>query len=404
MLANSRRFELNDGLLAQLHQHAHNLNCTPFVLLLAAYMITISCLSSRLTVCVATPVANRNHEQVQTLVGSFINTIMVLVDIHPTNTISQTIANVRSTLLDALQHQHVPYDLLVERLSSSSRNRHTGHPQLFQTMFLMQNDQELPMMNGITSVNVIDAPMKYAKCELTWMLAERGADLVVDIEYNATLFHADTIDRIMTIYRRILFEIVTDDGSKQIHQLSLVNDIESHQLMQVYATRAITDTPDSYPIGVIIHQQSLLLPHAIFTVSIDYQHLIILANIIGRRLQQQMIQNSCSSIRADDIVAICCINESNAYVCIVIALTIGCGYVPCDRQWPNARLRHIIHETNSRMLLTDYDIDDECIMVVNVVQEMSTFDKHNNCRSVRSIDMSTSLAYIIYTSGKYCLN
>ncbi|KAF9964301.1 hypothetical protein BGZ65_001183, partial [Modicella reniformis] len=56
-------------------------------------------------ITIGSPIANRNHQQIETLIGFFVNTLAVRIDLSEDSTVCQLLELVRNTALDAQAHQ-----------------------------------------------------------------------------------------------------------------------------------------------------------------------------------------------------------------------------------------------------------------------------------------------------------
>ncbi|MFF2014306.1 condensation domain-containing protein, partial [Streptomyces sp. NPDC058195] len=101
--------ELNDGLRAV----ARDEGCTPFMVLLAAYKVLLHRLTGETDIVVATPVAGRNHPSFDQLIGFFVNNLVLRTDLGGEPGFREVLRRVRETVLDAQDHQDLPFDMLV---------------------------------------------------------------------------------------------------------------------------------------------------------------------------------------------------------------------------------------------------------------------------------------------------
>src|ERR1041384_2540982 len=152
----------------------------------------------------------------------------------------------------------------------------------------------------------------------------------------------------------------------------------------------------------LFEQQAVKTPESIAVVygemRLTYRELNEQANRIAHYLQQQ-------DITEEDLVPVCLQRSPMLIISIVGILKAGAAYVPVDPDYPQLRIRHILHEAEHQLVITD---DDSYACIRDVTQAsvlmvsspttqyfLSTFPDSNPTRSAYQHRCS----YIIYTSG-----
>ena len=88
---------------------------------------------------IGTPVANRGRAEIEGLIGFFVNTLALRVDLSGSPTVSELLEQVKLQTLAAQQHQDIPFEQVVELVQPV---RSLAHSPLFQVMFAWQNAPE----------------------------------------------------------------------------------------------------------------------------------------------------------------------------------------------------------------------------------------------------------------------
>ncbi|MDB6447179.1 condensation domain-containing protein, partial [Pseudomonas sp. 21TX0197] len=137
--------QLPAPLSARLRRFSQQQGLTPFMTLLGAWSILLSRLSNQAEVVVGTPVANRTRRETEALIGFFVNTLALRVDVQAHDRVEQLLARIKRITLDAYGHQDLPFEQVVEALQPE---RSLGHSPLFQAMLVLGNtpqDQALAL-------------------------------------------------------------------------------------------------------------------------------------------------------------------------------------------------------------------------------------------------------------------
>src|SRR5262249_16375521 len=153
--------------------------------LLTAWATLLTRLSGQDDVVIGVPVANRTRAEVEPLIGFFVNTLALRLDLSGGPTVSQTLQRVKAQTLAAQQHQHLPIDHVVEMAKPPRR---MAYNRLFQVMFGWQNNEggelELPGL-ALKPVNI---PHVTASFDLFLDLGEMGGRIAGGLQYATALF------------------------------------------------------------------------------------------------------------------------------------------------------------------------------------------------------------------------
>src|SRR5262249_5466422 len=142
-----RSLTLSKTLSDRLSELSKREGATQFMTLLAAFQILLWRYSGQDDIAVGSPIAGRNREEIENLIGFFINTLVLRTDLSKNPTFEELLQQVKDTALAAYAHQDLPFEKLVEELQPE---RDLGRNPLFQVMFQFQNALPAPMqLNGL---------------------------------------------------------------------------------------------------------------------------------------------------------------------------------------------------------------------------------------------------------------
>lgn len=184
----------------ELAARAERLRVTPFVLLLTAFIALIYRWSGRSEVVVGVPAAGREEDD-QHLVGCFLNTLPVRVQVPSDPTFAELLELVQCTVLDALAHQDLPIEAMVESLGFP------GHPSrnpLVQLSFNMLNYPESPLRLDGVQVRPFKVPRSSALFDVALYVHERDARLGFQLVFDRALFQLPRMRAFLDQYMQLL--------------------------------------------------------------------------------------------------------------------------------------------------------------------------------------------------------
>ncbi len=163
--------ELDERLTAGLRELSRRHGVTLHMTLLAGWALLLSRLSGQAEVVVGTPVANRMRREIEGLIGVFVNTLALRVDVTGSPTVRELLERVKERALAAQEHQDIPFEQVVELLQPE---RSLSHSPVFQAMFVLQNNEAGRLELSGLELAALSLPQRVAKFDLTLELGETG--------------------------------------------------------------------------------------------------------------------------------------------------------------------------------------------------------------------------------------
>ena len=240
-------------------------------------------LSGQHEVVIGSASANRSRIEVEPLIGFFVNTLALRIDVSGAPTVSELLARVKAQVLSAQEHQDFPFEQVVEAVQPPRRLAHRPVP----VMFAWQNARRATLSSLGSGLPRSALPHVTAMFDLTLSLEEKGEQIVGGLEYAAALFDRTTIERYLGYWCNLL-EAMSTDEARPIDRLPLLSHFERHQLLVEWNA---TDT--EYPRERCVHElfeaQAAKTPHAIAVEHHDtagtYAELNACANRLARLLR-----------------------------------------------------------------------------------------------------------------------
>lgn len=390
----TQRFKLNQDLTQQLKHLSQQSGTTLFMTLLAAFALLLSRYSRQDDIVIGSPIANRNRQEIEPLIGLFINTLVLRVDLENNPTFFELLERVQQMTLDAYAHQDLPFEQLVEALQPQ---RSLSHHPLFQVMFVLHNAPTPTLELPELTLTPLERERTVAKFDLTLSMSETDTGLIGTWEYNSDLFEADTIARMVGHFQTLLSAIVSHP-QQTVGQFPLLSEAERHQLLVEW-----NQTQAEYPQDKCIHhlfeEQVERTPDAVAVVcegqDLTYRELNSRANKLAHYLQYL-------GVKPETFVGIYVERSLEMVVGLLGILKAGAAYVPLDPAYPQERVDYILSDSEANFMITSSPLvtflpQQETQMIcldtdANVISQQNPENPNSEVKS-------NNLSYIIYTSG-----
>lgn len=385
-------FHLDADLTESLKALSRRQGTTLFMTLLAGWAALLSRLSGQDDLVVGTPTANRGHADLEGIIGFFVNTLALRIDVSGDPSVAKFLQRVKTQTLAAHQHSDIPFERVVEVARPS---RSLAHSPLFQVMFAWQNGDEGGLeMPGLLQLPALQAATTTAKFDLTLTLEEGGGIIQGGVEYATALFEADTIERILGHLRTLLQGMAADDA-QAVGRLPILTPPELHQVLVDWnATQAVVlGNPCLHE---LFESQVEATPEARAVVqenrALSYLELKTQSNRLAHHL-------AALGVGPGDAVAILMERSIELVVAQLAILSCGGCYVPLDRTFPVERTEFMIRDCGARVLLTlPGQVWPEMAGVTQVELHPSLLEQGSSAPPRLAID-DEAIAYIMYTSG-----
>jgi amino acid adenylation domain-containing protein len=390
----SESFVLSRELSESLSEMCRREAVTMFMLLVAAFDVMLWRYTGEGDVVIGIPIANRNRVETEGLIGFFVNTVVMRVEVRGEERFAELMRRVREASLGAYSHQDLPFERLVQEMGAE---RKMSHSPLFQVMFTLQDTRiELPELSGLTLTPLV-AESSVAKFDLTLLMMETEQGLAGTIEYSTDLFEAETIRRMIGHYRTLLQNIVAQT-SLPLSDIPLLTVEEEHQLLYVWNQTA-ADYPSDKCLHELFEEQVERTPDAVAVVSEDEQ---VSYRELNRRANRLAHYLRSLGVGADHLVGICVERSVKMVVGVLGIMKAGGGYVPMDGESPPERLRFMMEDGEIGVLLTEqklaWRLPEHRARAIYLDRDWKAIERES-ADNRSSVNSGESVAYTIYTSG-----
>ena len=203
------RFQFPGDLAEAVRSTARHQNCTLFMLLLASFAVTLHRWSRQTDMLIGSVSGGRDHPELERVIGYFLRMLIIRIDLHGNPTFREILWRVREVLLDALGHDALPFQRLVQAVA---RDRDLSRSPLFQVTFSIE--PPMPGLGPQWDLSEMDAGTSVSKFDLSIELEDRGEVISGRAIYSLDLFEASTISELLSDWTLLLRSAVSDPGQR----------------------------------------------------------------------------------------------------------------------------------------------------------------------------------------------
>jgi amino acid adenylation domain-containing protein len=402
---------LPEKLTAQIKALAGRERVTVYSVLLSAYQLLLSRYSGQLDFLVGTPFVGRSRPGFEQTVGYFVNLLPLRADLRGDPTYCEYLQKVGSDALHALDHQDLPFPLMVEHLQIP---RDSSRPPLVQVSFTLEKSHRrdevgrgrflFPETKAHLNVGGILSETHYVEpttCrhELELVLEESGGAIQGLLCYCADLFSPPLMQQFVQHYQTTLESVVANPTAR-LSQLDWFSDKEKRQVIHDWNQTREEFTRDAC-LHELFEQQVRRTPDAVAMSAggnkFSYKQLDGWANRLACRLQS-------NNVEPGHFVVLCMHRSPEIVAMILAVLKAGAVCVPADPKCPIERLKTIVEETGASLVVSEqgrleeirHDVEPR-VLTITELDDVTSTDGHP---APPSINVTASdLAYVIYTSG-----
>jgi amino acid adenylation domain-containing protein len=369
---------------------AQGANATMFMVFLAGYAVALSRYASQSELVIGTPVSGRTHEDLDPIVGIFTNTVPLRVSLAGGPSFAELLARVRDTTADALSHQELPFETLVEEFAP---DRTLAHAPLLQVQFAYQSLTTPALtLDGVTARGRVMFTQS-AKLDLTlYADSSEQESTTLALEYSTDLFDPAWADRFLGCVEHLL-ECAAAAPGTPVTDLPMLPAGEQDELIAGRNARALPPGPDQPP-----DVRSLLRRSA--SRVIDGAGETAMTQVCERaaRIARVLADHG---VGLETPVGLCLGRGADMLAAMLGVWWAGGAYVPLDPGFPRARLAAMARGAGVQVVVSDGAHRDLAQAIADGIEVISADGPQT--ASARPLDPvpvpGRALAYIIFTSG-----
>ena len=362
---------------------------TLFAVLAAGLCTVLARYTGERDVVIGTVVSNRSWDELDGVIGLFLNTIALRVDLGEAPSFREVVRRAARSLRGAVTNADVPFDKVVEAVRAP---RSPGRNPLFEVALTFEAEPAAAAARGGLVLDWERLEIDNATFDLTVAARDAGDELSLAWNWRAELLpRASVEDLALGLLRLLTWAVARPDAC--ITALEAVEPPPTTPIGEV-APRAARDDA-----GPLLHDRfravAAAAPQAIAVVdgdrSLTYGELDAASDRLAAALRT-------AGATPDGCVAIALERSAELIVALLGVLKAGAAYLPLDPREPHARLGRAARDAAAAVLVTRRDadpIDGLAHLAVVAVDAV-----HPEAAPAVSPALTPdALAYVMFTSG-----
>ncbi len=387
-------FKFSPDSSARIKEFCRTERLTPSHLFMAAYALFLMRYTGQEDIIIGCPFANRPRSEQGNLIGYFINTLPIRLNLGNNPSVRELLKQVRTVMLDASTWKGLPFDTLVAELAPK---REMGHTPIYQAMINILNVPKRKRSIPGLEIDLYLREQILVDFDIIMELSNSGEHFNAAMYYNTDLFDESTILRMASHYQNILEEMLIGPD-QSLSELEILSAAERQKILVDW-----NNMDGNYPLHKCIHQlfeeQVGRTPDATALVfenqQLTYQELNIRANQLAHYLVSM-------GVGPEVLVGICLDRSLDVIVGLMGIQKAGGAYLPIDPAYPPERIAFMLEDSHSPVLIThsrhieQLSAHDARMVLIDKEEEtIARQDEHDLPMRVRP----DNLAYVMYTSG-----
>ncbi len=361
-----------------------------FNLYLSALSIYFTKINNLKNIVIGTPLLNRKNLEEKQIVGMFVNTLPLKIDVNRSITFSEFVKNNKKNEMQLFKHHKMPYEKIMKIVKENNPQVNN----LFDITVSYQNARD----------NSQEAKVNY---KTEWFFNGYISDAldvhITDLDNTGKLkiiydYQTSKFDKgeILKIHNRIMgiLQQIAENRNILLRDIKIVTKEEFDEIVGL--NNIEVEIPENSSVIDVFQQQVKNTPDKVAIsfegTEITYKDLDIKSNNVANILVKNGVKKS-------DIVAIFMPKSLEFFINMIGILKAGATYLPLDIEFPDTRVNYILTDSKAKLCITDEESKTRISTSVNTLtnEEISKKIIDGNKPGIK-IEPDDN-CYIIYTSG-----
>ncbi|MEL4011745.1 amino acid adenylation domain-containing protein, partial [Bacillus velezensis] len=391
----SMYIRLDNSLAKKVRFIAKETGTTLYMLMLSAYYILLNKYTGESDIVVGTASSGRIHKDLQDVFGVFVNTIALRNNVDSVKSFKDFLEQVKENTIAAFENSEYQFDELVR---SIDYKRDSNKNPLFDTMFVLEDAKLFTKESENLMISPITFDLDNAKFDLTFNVLDFEEDIILNIEYRTGLFKANTIERISETYINIL-KGTTKNIDTVLNDIDIFSE-EDKMILLHHSNTQLMEFPQNKPIHRLFEEQVKQTPD---NVAVVFEGIKLTYRELNEKSNQLAVLLREKGVEPNSLVSLMVERSLDVIVGMLGILKAGGAYLPIDPAYPAERIKYILKDSQTKLLLTNSKLIEETGL--EDMFDIEAIDMHANSLSEYQTEnllienTGKDLVYVIYTSG-----
>ena len=332
-------------LKARLEALSATTGTTLFMVVQAAFKLLLLRYTRQPDIVIGAPVANRSRSEFEPLIGFFVNMLVLRTDLSGNPSFREILGRVRATTLEAMAHQRVPFERLVQAMQPK---RSRSYSPLFQIALMYQQHQSDSALT-FPGVTVSHHPVHTdtSRYDLSVFVTETDGTLRLDLEYATRLFKSETIARLAGHFECLL-ACVAAQPDQAAGAIDFLPPDERDTIVHAWNRTSLDYAREKTVHGLFAEQVRRTPDH----VAVRFKDQALTYAALDQRATQLAHALRAAGARPGSLVGIFVERSLDMVVGVMGILKSGAAYVPMDPAFPSERLGYMVEDADMALIVT----------------------------------------------------
>ncbi|MEK5467298.1 amino acid adenylation domain-containing protein [Paenibacillus sp. FSL P2-0089] len=372
----SHTFRLDEKLTQSVKSKLREWGTSQHVFFLSVYFLLLHSVTGDEDIIVGFPIAGRDSEEVENLIGLFINTLCIRAQFRNLETFQDVLNVVREKSVLAFKNGRYPFDLMVKKVNPE---RDLTTSPIYSTMFQFYEHAQVS-----DDTSLIDL---YLSCREVEGMTE------IRFEYNSDLYSPSTIERLSRFYEKMIDTVVVRSVKLEEMELLTLDDREIY-MNRFNATGA--PYPSHSNIVELFEQQAEREP---FKAAVSEDKLTVTYSELQRRVTHLASRLVTEGVKRGAIVGMMTEHSAETIIGLLAVMKAGGAFLPIDPEYPAERVDYMLADSQVCLLLTNTDMKEDTAFEGKIIDLRLIGEPETEATPVFARIAADQLAYVIYTSG-----
>jgi amino acid adenylation domain-containing protein/thioester reductase-like protein len=389
---------LDEDLTNRVKAFAVSWDATLFMVLLAALNVLLAKIGGEEDVVVGSPIAARQHADLQPLIGMFVNTLALRNFPESGKRFGDFLQEVKERSLQAFENQEYQFEDLVRNVAVA---RDAGRNPLFDVMLVLQNMDIPDVVLPGASLRMKDIINPISQFDLVFSVDTFGSTLNLHIAYCVQLFKQETILCFASYFERILRQVI-ERPDVSLADIRLLDDSEA-KLVLARASGPVDERFSGVTLKDLLEEGMDRQEEA---VALNFHDQCLSYGELSRRSNQLARYLRLKGAGPGTFVALMVDRSFDMIIALLAIIKSGAAYLALDPTYPPQRLQFTLEDCGAGILLSRgrelrevklrlEDLNLETILLEEIESTISSLPSSNPNR----VSEASDLLYVLYTSG-----